>query len=546
MKILGKFWVVLFALIFVFFIFKPNNVFASATLTLQDTVINNHGGTAVATDWTLNTQLGSPNISGVMGSPTVTNASVNAGTYFLSENWNFLGYSISDWSCSNGITATYNFITLNDGQSTVCTVTMDDVRPILHLRNIVNNNNGGTATATDWTLSATGSLGSPTNLSGTTSVDSGSDFKADTYLLHASGPANYIDSSWNCVPEPDPDSSITLQLGENVTCTITHNDVVAPQLTVTEFVIGGNKSISDFPIFIDGSSVISGNLNTSSIGLHTISETPDSSYTSVIGGDCALDGTITLIPGDVKNCTITNTYITPVTVYHSSGGYYHPVISSISPPIPVVVPIVTVRTTPIVPKFPRTGFPPDFFSRINSFFFSKNSDQNNLTASVVEATIINEPEKTNTPPLPIRLKIPKIKIDASIEQVGILGDETMGVPGSYNNVAWFNLGPRPGEEGSSVIDGHSGLKNNKLAVFDNLYKLKKGDKIYVENGKDKDVVFIVRESQKYDFTADATDAFVSNDGKSHLNLITCAGVWNPVLMTHSKRLVVFTDKEIKQ
>jgi hypothetical protein len=55
---------------------------------------------------------------------------------------------------------------------------------------------------------------------------------------------------------------------------------------------------------------------------------------------------------------------------------------------------------------------------------------------------------------------------------------------------------------------------------------------------------VVREIKKYDLSADTKDVFVSNDGKSHLNLITCAGIWNPILGTHSKRLVIFADKEI--
>jgi len=35
----------------------------------------------------------------------------------------------------------------------------------------------------------------------------------------------------------------------------------------------------------------------------------------------------------------------------------------------------------------------------------------------------------------------------------------------------------------------------------------------------------------------------SNDGKAHLNLITCAGVWDEVEKSHSSRLVVFADME---
>lgn len=143
---------------------------------------------------------------------------------------------------------------------------------------------------------------------------------------------------------------------------------------------------------------------------------------------------------------------------------------------------------------------------------------------------------------PVRLKIPKLNVDTSIEQVGITSDGAMDVPKQPDNVAWFNLGPRPGENGNAVIDGHSGWKNNKPAVFDNLSKLQKGDKIYIENNKGVTTTFVVRDFRSYNPKADASLVFNLNDGKAHLNLITCSGLWNELSQSHNERLVVFTDK----
>lgn len=103
-----------------------------------------------------------------------------------------------------------------------------------------------------------------------------------------------------------------LAFGRTVTTdsnTITVPTCAAPQLTVTKVVVndnGGTKVVSNFPIFIDGDSVTSGVANTTTAGLHTVSETSDPGYTSIISGDCATNGTITLATGDVKTCTITN------------------------------------------------------------------------------------------------------------------------------------------------------------------------------------------------------------------------------------------------
>ncbi len=134
-------------------------------------------------------------------------------------------------------------------------------------------------------------------------------------------------------------------------------------------------------------------------------------------------------------------------------------------------------------------------------------------------------------------------LDTAIEYVGLTSDGAMDIPKNQNDVAWFNLGPRPGEKGSSVIAGHLDRGNGMPAVFDNLYKLRQGDKLYVEDDKGVIISFVVRASRRYDPKADASDVFGSIDGKPHLNLITCEGVWNKVSKSYSQRLVVFTDKE---
>lgn len=146
--------------------------------------------------------------------------------------------------------------------------------------------------------------------------------------------------------------------------------------------------------------------------------------------------------------------------------------------------------------------------------------------------------------LPVRLKIPKIKVDAAIEYVGLtyLGD--MDAPKSPANTGWYKDGPRPGEKGRAVIDGHFGYRNSIPAVFDNLHKLQKGDQLYVEDEKGAIITFAVRELRTYGPNDDATVVFLSNDGEAHLNLITCQGVWNKTQKSYSTRLVVFADKEM--
>lgn len=145
--------------------------------------------------------------------------------------------------------------------------------------------------------------------------------------------------------------------------------------------------------------------------------------------------------------------------------------------------------------------------------------------------------------LPIRIKIPAISVDTSFEYTGLTLNGEMEAPKDPTKVGWYKFGPIPGEIGNSVIAGHFGYKNNIPAVFDNLSKLKIGDKIYVEDGNKKITTFIISEIKSYKYTDDASLVFSSNDGLSHLNLITCGGIWNKLLKSYSDRTVVFSNRE---
>lgn len=146
--------------------------------------------------------------------------------------------------------------------------------------------------------------------------------------------------------------------------------------------------------------------------------------------------------------------------------------------------------------------------------------------------------------LPVRLKIPAIGVDSTIEDAFITNDGRMDVPAGTINVAWYALGPHPGMEGSAVIGGHYGIyeANKGPAVFYNLDKLNVGNKVYIEDDTGDTLAFVVRSIKSFDRNADATTVFTSSDGLSHLNLITCEGTWNRVNDSYPNRLVVFTDE----
>jgi len=157
-----------------------------------------------------------------------------------------------------------------------------------------------------------------------------------------------------------------------------------------------------------------------------------------------------------------------------------------------------------------------------------------------ETTALNTVE--NGTGAPVRIRIPSIALDAAIERVALTADGSMDVPKNPKNTGWYELGAIPGETGSAVIAGHVNWWNGVTGAFELLNTLKPGDKIEVQNDKGAVISFIVREIRSYDAQADAIDVFSSDDEQSHLNLITCEGIWDKNTSQYSKRLVVFTDK----
>jgi len=99
------------------------------------------------------------------------------------------------------------------------------LRASLRLVKHVVNDNGRTAVATDFTLTATG----PTPISGAGQVTSGPGFVAGTYTLSETGPAGYTPSPWTCTGRgAQSGSQITLAPADSAVCEITNDDVPIP------------------------------------------------------------------------------------------------------------------------------------------------------------------------------------------------------------------------------------------------------------------------------------------------------------------------------
>ncbi len=157
------------------------------------------------------------------------------------------------------------------------------------------------------------------------------------------------------------------------------------------------------------------------------------------------------------------------------------------------------------------------------------------TANIITASMV---AKVNSPyAFPVHLRIPKIKVDANVQQVGITAKGNMSTPNNFTDVGWYKYGPAPGQVGSAVIAGHVNNGINFPAVFSDLGSLTKGDDIFISDDSGKLLHFKVTGNAIYDYNARVDEVFYQKNGK-FLKLITCTGTFIPEFKTHDRRLVV--------
>ena len=291
----------------------------------QDFGFTATGGTLTPTSFTLDDDADGTNSN--------TQAYTNIKTF---TTYTFTEASVSGWTLSfqtpvctvtsaNGGTQSGNVgtrtltINLKEGENVTCTfVNTRQAAKLIVIKHVVNDN-GGTATAADFTMTVTGGSPSPGSFAGAESpgveVTLTPNTAYDVTESTVSGYANTGESS-GC------HSTTGIAPGGTATCTITNNDV-APTLTVIKHVVndnGGTNVAADWSIHVkSGANEVTGSPKTGKespgdtytldAGTYTVSETGAPSGYAFTGftGDCAdPSGNVTLANGDAKTCTLTN------------------------------------------------------------------------------------------------------------------------------------------------------------------------------------------------------------------------------------------------
>jgi hypothetical protein len=277
---------------------------AAAHLIVIKHVINDSGGTKVASDFTTTitgVATANPSAPGAEA-PGVDNTLTSVGSYSVDEGAHVGYYKTLSADCSGTIAL---------GETKTCTITNNDIAPKLIVIKHVINDNGGTATASNFTMTVDDPGTNPPSFPGAESPGTQVTVDPGAYSVSETGPSGYSASF-------SADCTGTLAIGETKTCTVT-NDDISPTLKVIKD-LQPDDDTGHFNLRIDGVTAgTGGNVGDNgttgfvpvNAGNHTVSETAVSpttlsDYDTTIGGDCAANGTVSLALAQNKTCTITN------------------------------------------------------------------------------------------------------------------------------------------------------------------------------------------------------------------------------------------------
>lgn len=156
---------------------------------------------------------------------------------------------------------------------------------------------------------------------------------------------------------------------------------------------------------------------------------------------------------------------------------------------------------------------------------------------------------TGRAPLPVEITIPTIRAESSLIPIGLNTDGTLAVPpvDQPRQAAWYEDGPRPGEDGPAVIVGHvDGLVDGRAGqpgVFHRLGQLQRGDAVTVLREDRSTVTFRVYRVQRVAKDTFPTWEVYGPTAGPELRLITCSGVFDRAARSYRDNTIVYATAD---
>ncbi|MCS6801283.1 MAG: class F sortase [Chloroflexota bacterium] len=138
---------------------------------------------------------------------------------------------------------------------------------------------------------------------------------------------------------------------------------------------------------------------------------------------------------------------------------------------------------------------------------------------------------------PKRLRIPRIGVDARVQEVGLDAAGEMVLPTNGEYVVWYEGSAPPGLPGNSVFAGHVDW-GGRLAVFARLRELTPGDEIETIASDGASHRFRVREVWTVEPATAPLAQIFGPTARPTVTLITCGGMFDYRTRDYSLRVIV--------
>jgi sortase (surface protein transpeptidase) len=140
-------------------------------------------------------------------------------------------------------------------------------------------------------------------------------------------------------------------------------------------------------------------------------------------------------------------------------------------------------------------------------------------------------------PDPMRVIVPAIAVDAELVPLGLQPDHAMELP-EFGTAGWYELGPKPGEDGPAVIAAHLDDQEGP-DVFYELEQLAPGDEIHVALADGTHASFVVEDMEFTRKEALPVERIWAPTDGPGLRLITCGGTFNRWTGHYESNLIVY-------
>ncbi|MGW7001773.1 class F sortase [Streptomyces sp. NPDC054933] len=141
---------------------------------------------------------------------------------------------------------------------------------------------------------------------------------------------------------------------------------------------------------------------------------------------------------------------------------------------------------------------------------------------------------------PRRVRIPAIRVDAPLMNLGIGADHQLQVPpdSDRNLAGWYVGSAVPGAKGASVLAGHVDTMAGP-AVFYNLGSLHKGNTVEVARADHRTAVFTIYGIEVYAKESFPTEKVYADSTAPEIRLITCGGAFSKKTHSYTGNVVVY-------